>query len=151
MARKTQEEIVLNYIKRHGTINTVEAFDMGITRLSGRIFQLRAQGYDVDTKYIKGKKYADYFITGTTVTCPECGRQTKATPKSKKVYRDHWGEPICWSIWRECTHCESEWEDEEELTEEEVEMYTEGDSLEEINNEVWRDYVNTEVAALQRM
>ena len=50
----TQEQRVLNYIREHGSITSMQAFaDLKITRLSAtrlsaRIFNLRAQGYDIE-------------------------------------------------------------------------------------------------------
>lgn len=38
---------VLDYIKAHGSITQAEAYEMGIYRLSGRIFDLRHRGYDI--------------------------------------------------------------------------------------------------------
>lgn len=45
----TQEQRVLNYIREHGSITSMQAFaDLKITRLSARIFNLRAQGYNIE-------------------------------------------------------------------------------------------------------
>lgn len=45
----TQCEQVLNYIKIFGSISSMEAFqDLGITRLSARIWELRNEGYVFD-------------------------------------------------------------------------------------------------------
>ena len=42
---KTQNEMVLDYIKKAGSITAREAFiELGITRLSARIFDLRKAG-----------------------------------------------------------------------------------------------------------
>ena len=39
---------ILNYIKSHGSITSLEAFkEIGCTRLSGRIFDLKKQGYNI--------------------------------------------------------------------------------------------------------
>lgn len=47
----TQEERVLEYIKEFGSITTWEAFaDLGITRLSAKIFDLDKLGYKFDRK-----------------------------------------------------------------------------------------------------
>ena len=41
----TQEQMVLKYMKEHNGITTLEAFrDLGITRLSARIYDLRTSG-----------------------------------------------------------------------------------------------------------
>ncbi len=45
----TQEQRVLNYIREHGSITSMQAFaDLKITRLSARIFNLRAQGFNIE-------------------------------------------------------------------------------------------------------
>lgn len=42
----SQSKLVLEYIREHGSITTLDAFiDLGITRLSARIFELRKKGY----------------------------------------------------------------------------------------------------------
>lgn len=55
MALKTQCELILDHIQNHGSITDMEAFELGICRLSGRIFDLREKGYNIKTEYIKGK------------------------------------------------------------------------------------------------
>lgn len=45
----TQEQRVLNYIREHGSITSMQAFtDLKITRLSARIFNLRARGFNIE-------------------------------------------------------------------------------------------------------
>ena len=49
----TQNERVIEYIKRFGSITTFEAFsELGITRLSARIFDLEAIGYSFNRETI---------------------------------------------------------------------------------------------------
>lgn len=59
MAEKlTQKELVLKYLKDFGSISTFQAFtDLGITRLSGRIFDLKKDGYSFKKErvYIKNR------------------------------------------------------------------------------------------------
>ena len=44
----TQNQMVLAYMKEHGSISSMEAFsELRITRLSGRIFELRAAGHEI--------------------------------------------------------------------------------------------------------
>ena len=44
----SQKERVLEYMKEHGSISSMEAFrDLGVTRLSAVVFNLRADGYKV--------------------------------------------------------------------------------------------------------
>lgn len=50
----TQSEMVLDYMERFGSISSWQAFmDLGITRLSGRIFDLRSQGHIIENKRIE--------------------------------------------------------------------------------------------------
>lgn len=52
----TQNEMVLEYLKEHKGITTLDAFrEFGITRLSGRIFNLREQGYKIKSVDLIGK------------------------------------------------------------------------------------------------
>lgn len=47
----TQAQRVLQYIREFGSISTWESFrDLGVTRLSARIFDLKKQGYEFETK-----------------------------------------------------------------------------------------------------
>lgn len=63
----TQEQRVLNYIREHGSITSMQAFaDLKITRLSARIFNLRAQGYDIENV-----SYTYKNGQGTTTTYTE--------------------------------------------------------------------------------
>lgn len=51
MAKVTQADRVLNYIKMFGSISSLEAFaDLGITRLSAVIFILKDEGYNIHTE-----------------------------------------------------------------------------------------------------
>lgn len=44
----TQKEMVLRHLEDYESISTFEAFmEYGITRLSGRIFELRADGHKI--------------------------------------------------------------------------------------------------------
>lgn len=66
---KSQKERVYEYIEEFGSINTLEAFkDLGVTRLSAVIFELRKL-YDIADEWIYGTnrwgepvKYKKYFI-----------------------------------------------------------------------------------------
>lgn len=51
-----QKQRVLDYINEFGSISTLEAFrDLGVTRLSARIFELKDDGYEFDTKPERGR------------------------------------------------------------------------------------------------
>ena len=46
--KETQCNQILDYIKTHGSITSLEAFrEIGCTRLSGRIHDLRRRGYKI--------------------------------------------------------------------------------------------------------
>ena len=72
MGKKTQAERVLEYIQKFGSITTLEAFrDLGVTRLSARIFELRNKGLNIDSTSVTSKNrygetctYAKYFLKG---------------------------------------------------------------------------------------
>ena len=52
----TQNTIVLEYLKKWGSITTAEAFDnLGITRLASRIHELRKMGYEIITEKVTRK------------------------------------------------------------------------------------------------
>ena len=47
-----QREKIVFYIKKFGSISSMEAFqDLGITRLSARIYELREEGYKFDETF----------------------------------------------------------------------------------------------------
>lgn len=61
----TQTEDVLSYLQRNGTIDPVQAFfELGIYRLGARIFDLRAEGHDIETEIRQknGKRWAVYRL-----------------------------------------------------------------------------------------
>ena len=48
--KKTQNERVLDYMNEHGGITPLEAFnELGIMRLSARIYDLRRMGHRIDS------------------------------------------------------------------------------------------------------
>lgn len=61
MARITQKERVLKYIKDFGSISSWDAYkDLGITQLGTRIFELKQKGYIFSKERIKTKnRYGD--------------------------------------------------------------------------------------------
>ena len=64
------EEIILNHLRKHKTITTLEAFELyGITRLSARIFNLRESGYKIGlvwetgtNRYDNQVRWGKYFL-----------------------------------------------------------------------------------------
>lgn len=65
----TQEEKVLKFIREHGSITSLQAFrQLGITRLSAKIFNLRER-YEIKDEYIKvrtrdGYTYVKKYFLG---------------------------------------------------------------------------------------
>lgn len=63
---------ILNYMQINGGITSAEAFrDLGVTRLSARIKELRELGYDIHTDYIYSEnrygetvRYGRYIYLG---------------------------------------------------------------------------------------
>ena len=59
----TQNEMILNHIKKNGSITSMEAFaEYNITRLSGRIHDLRREGHNIITEKRKAKNGAMYAV-----------------------------------------------------------------------------------------
>ena len=51
----TQCEKIINYMKLHGSITTMDAFmDLGVTRLASRIHDLRSEGHMIEAETVKG-------------------------------------------------------------------------------------------------
>lgn len=69
-ALDTQNALVLEHMQKHGIITSMQAFsEYGVTRLSARIFELRAAGYNINSKNInsvdrRGKAchYSEYSL-----------------------------------------------------------------------------------------
>lgn len=66
----TQEEKILDYMERHGSITPLEAMnELGIMRLGARIYDLKESGVKIITDTVKGKnrdgeptRYARYRL-----------------------------------------------------------------------------------------
>lgn len=67
MRKLSQEDVIARHLEQKGSITSMEAFEKyKITRLSGRIFDLRARGMDIVTDMVYGKggtRYAVYRVT----------------------------------------------------------------------------------------
>lgn len=67
MRKLSQEDVIARHLEQHGSITSMEAFEQyKITRLSGRIFDLRARGMDIVTDMVYGRggtRYAVYRVT----------------------------------------------------------------------------------------
>ena len=56
-----QEKDVIDYIKAHGSITTLQAFSIGVARLASRVFDLRTKGVPIKSEMVtvenrKGEK-----------------------------------------------------------------------------------------------
>lgn len=63
--KKSQKEMVLEYLKTHRGITPLEALDMfGCFRLAAVICELRKDGYDIETEMVtrNEKTYANYKL-----------------------------------------------------------------------------------------
>ena len=68
--KKTQADRVLEYIKEFGSITSLEAFrDLGVTRLSARIFELRNRNIEIESttetnknRYGENCSYSKYYL-----------------------------------------------------------------------------------------
>ena len=62
---QTQENQILNHLKKHKFITSWEAIQKyRITRLSARIYELRERGHNIITKNVSenGKRFAEYSL-----------------------------------------------------------------------------------------
>lgn len=68
--RPTQCMRVLAYMSLFGSITTLQAFaDLGCARLASRISELKKNGYDIRSRYVKGENrfgesvyYKEYYL-----------------------------------------------------------------------------------------
>jgi hypothetical protein len=67
--KMTQTEAILYHLKRGNAITPIGALTLcGCFRLGARIWELKQQGYEIETKFIKtktGKHVAQYRLKGT--------------------------------------------------------------------------------------
>jgi hypothetical protein len=65
----SQKKIILKKLQKGERITPLDALsEIGCFRLSGRIFEIREEGYDVRTEIIKtksGKRIARYYLKKT--------------------------------------------------------------------------------------
>ena len=70
----TQTDAILNHMREHGGITSMEAFELyGATRLSAIIFGLRKRGFNIlteekecVTRFGQKTKYAKYYLSNIT-------------------------------------------------------------------------------------
>jgi hypothetical protein len=67
MGRMTQCDMILDHLKRHKDITTMDAFMMyGVTRLSARIWDLRHDGYNISSEQTTQKNRYGVKVTFAT-------------------------------------------------------------------------------------
>ena len=63
--KQTQREKIIDYINENGSITSYEAcMRLGITQFATRVSELKEQGYNFETEWIKGKnrdRHVVYF------------------------------------------------------------------------------------------
>jgi len=66
-------QLILNHLKREGSITGVEAMAIYKTRqLPGRIFELRSKGWDVASNFdrdVTGQRYVRYHLVSEPFNC----------------------------------------------------------------------------------
>lgn len=64
MEKMTKTKAVLNHLKEHGSITSMEAFELyGATRLSAIVFQLRRKGHPIVSKDERGQDRYGHMVT----------------------------------------------------------------------------------------
>ena len=53
--KNTQVQKIISFMQKNGSITTMEAFEMGITRLASRIFEIRRMGIDIASETVTAK------------------------------------------------------------------------------------------------
>lgn len=66
MKRTTQNDVILEHLRKYGSITPMDALmRYDIMRLSGRIYELKEMGHNIETEIRRtrnGKQYAEYFL-----------------------------------------------------------------------------------------
>ena len=69
----TQYDMVLNYLKVYGKISPLEAYkEFAVLRLSAIIYEMRKDGYNIETKYTTSKNRFGASVTYATYIFKEC-------------------------------------------------------------------------------
>lgn len=72
----SQATEIIEYIRDNGSITTMDAFGMGITRLASRVHEMRTFGIDVHKEMVtvKNRKGEDCRVARYTIPggVPEC-------------------------------------------------------------------------------
>ena len=70
----SQAKEVIDFIRQNGSITTMQAFGLGITRLASRVHDIRAFGINVEKEMVtvKNRKGEDCRVARYTI--PDLGR-----------------------------------------------------------------------------
>jgi hypothetical protein len=70
----SQAKEVIDFIRQNGSITTMQAFGLGITRLASRVHDIRAFGINVEKEMVtvKNRKGEDCRVARYTI--PDIGR-----------------------------------------------------------------------------
>ena len=62
--KQTQCEMILAYMRQHGSITQLEATEhIGCTRLGGRIYDLKQHGYNIGSEMVKVRtRFGDTMV-----------------------------------------------------------------------------------------
>lgn len=74
---KPSAELVKDHLCRHGSVTPLQALrELGVYRLSGRIFELREAGMGIETVYQtrRGKRFAKYVYHSQNQKAPDESR-----------------------------------------------------------------------------
>lgn len=68
----TQKKRIIEYMKKHGSITSMEAFEnLGITKLTTRISELRSDGVIIPDEYIETKNRFGEWVSCKRYTLKE--------------------------------------------------------------------------------
>lgn len=69
---QTQKELIITYLAAGNPLTSMKAFELfGITRLSGRIFELRKDGYAIDSETKSAKNRYGKIVSFTQYSLEE--------------------------------------------------------------------------------
>lgn len=72
-SKMTQYDYVLNHLKVYGEITPLDAYmDYAIMRLGAIIYEMRKDGYNIETKYTTSKNRFGSSVTYATYIYKEC-------------------------------------------------------------------------------
>lgn len=106
--RKRQRDLIMEYIYDHGGITNMEAvINLHIGRLSGRIKDLRDDGFDIVTDMVQGEnsRYGVYRFTkkqrNNLCKCYDCGLIFEADECDTEKWRE--GDVV--RVYTNCPRC----------------------------------------------